>query len=159
MHGLLISWHMMMLSRTRDARTRAIWIMDRAVRSTAIYGSGCTFRSDIWYDMLRVCMHGSALRGRQLPVICSFYLIFMFLCYFKMYALHTQYIVRTDILFLWMMCSCPQVDRETTPLPRSQLSLHPSTFIDRRCRLAIFFCVHIWLWWGPVPSLWLHSFG
>ena len=28
------------------------------------------------------------------------------------YASHTQYNVRTDVRFLWTLCSCPQVDRE-----------------------------------------------
>ena len=31
---------------------------------------------------------------------------------FIVYASHTQYNIRTDVLFLWTLCSCPQVDRE-----------------------------------------------
>ena len=52
-------------------------------------------------------------------------------------ALHTQYNVRTDVPFLWTLCSCPQVGKETVLIPRSQWLICEHSII-RRCSDYIF---------------------
>ncbi len=84
--------------------------------------------------------------------ICLFryYSYCILLYYVTIHALHTQYIIRTDVCFLWTLCSCPQVDREVILIQtrRSYQQIYRSTQLFQRYYwVDSFVYIYMYVFW------------
>ena len=84
--------------------------------------------------------------------------IIISLSLFIVYASHTQYNVRTDVRFLWTLCSCPQVDREVSLVQTlSSCQLIESTPLSGGAYDSSF-GIYICMFWGTTESCSVYVF-